>query len=56
MDNIIVTSKAIVMVAGSARLGNGCICHDGVENRDGEKHYGQVVSERDIRYRYNFNV
>jgi hypothetical protein len=46
----IITSKAVVMVAGSARLCHGCIRHDGVEDRQSEKHYEQVVSRRNMRY------
>jgi hypothetical protein len=35
---MIITSKTVVMVAGTTRLCYSCGCRDGVEDWNGEKH------------------
>lgn len=48
MSKIIITSKAVVMVAVTARLCYRCGYDDSVEDWNRETHYEQVISGRKI--------
>lgn len=53
MRKVIITSKAVVMIAGISRLCHSCGCYDGVEDWNREKHCEQVINRRKIWFRYS---